>query len=176
MLPAISKVFSRMIIDRIKKGVDRRLRKEQAGFRPGRGTTEQIFILRNILEQANEWRAPIYMHFVDFEKAFDSVHSLWVIMKTYGIPDKISRAVRGICEGFECAVVEENETSEGFQIKTGVKQGCVMSGFLFLLAIDWVMKKTTAGVKRGIRWDFIIALEDIDFADDVVFISSKFQD
>ena len=131
-----------MIIDRIKKGVDRKLRKEQAGFRPGRGTTEQIFILRNILEQANEWRAPIYTHFVDFEKAFDSVHreSLWAIMRSYGIPEKIVGAVRGIYEGFECAVIEENETSEWFQIKTGVKQGCVMSGFLFLLAIDWVMK------------------------------------
>ena len=70
LLPVISKVFCRMIIDRIKKGVDRKLRKEQAGFRSGRGTTEQIFILRTILEQANEWRAPlIYTHFVDFEKA-----------------------------------------------------------------------------------------------------------
>ena len=54
LLPVISKVFSRMIIDRIKKVVDMRLMKEQAGFRPGRGTTEQIFILRNILELENE--------------------------------------------------------------------------------------------------------------------------
>ena len=59
-----------------------------------------------------------------------------------------------------------------------MKQGCVMSGFLFLLAIDWVMKKTctTAGVRRGIRWDFTTALEDLDFADDIVLLSSKFQD
>jgi len=42
--------------------------KEQAGFRSKRSTTEQIFILRNILEQANEWRAGLYVHFVDFEK------------------------------------------------------------------------------------------------------------
>ena len=100
LLPVTSKVFCRMIIDRIMKGVDRKLRKEQAGFRPGRGTTEQIFILRNILEQANEWRAPIYTHFVDFEKAFDSVHreSLW-IMKSYGIPNKIIEAIRGIYQG-----------------------------------------------------------------------------
>ena len=135
LLPVISKVFCRMIIDQIKKGVDRKLRKEYAGFRPGRGTTEQIFALRNILEQANEWRAPIYTHFVDFEKAFDSVHreSLWITMKSYGIAVKIIEAIRGIYQGFECAVIEENETSEWFQIKTGMKKGCVMSDFLFYL-------------------------------------------
>ena len=60
-----------MMLERIKIGIDKKLRKEQAGCRLKRRTTEQIFILRNILEQANEWRAGLYIHFVDFEKAFD---------------------------------------------------------------------------------------------------------
>ena len=86
LLPVISKIFRRMLLERIKKGVDKKLRKEQAGFRPKGSTTEQIFILRNILEQANEWRAGLYAHFVDFEKAFDSLHreSLWNIMRSCG--------------------------------------------------------------------------------------------
>ena len=71
LLPVISKIFCRMLLERIKKGVDKNLRNKQAGFR---STTKQIFILRNILEQANGWRASLYAHFVDFEKAFDSVH------------------------------------------------------------------------------------------------------
>ncbi|XP_076101199.1 uncharacterized protein LOC143070989 [Mytilus galloprovincialis] len=74
LLPVFSKVFCRMLIERIKEGIDKRLRNEQAGFRPKRGTTEQIFILRNILEQTNEWRAALIILFIDFEKAFDSVH------------------------------------------------------------------------------------------------------
>jgi len=45
------------MLERIKIGVDKKLRKEQVGFRPKRSTIEQIFILRNTLEQANEWRA-----------------------------------------------------------------------------------------------------------------------
>ena len=97
-------------------------------------------------------------------------------MKSYGIPIKIIEAIRGIYQGFECAVIEENETSEWFQIKTGVRQGSVVSGFLFLLAIDWVMRKTTVDKRRGIRWDFITSLEDLDSADDIVLLSSKFQD
>ena len=48
MLSIIIKIFGRMLLERIKKGVNKKLRKEQAGFRPNRSTTEQIFILRNI--------------------------------------------------------------------------------------------------------------------------------
>ena len=44
LLPVVSKILGRIIIDRIRKGIDHRLHKEQAGFRSGRGTTEQIFI------------------------------------------------------------------------------------------------------------------------------------
>ena len=84
-------------------GIDHRLRKEQAGFRSGRGTMEQIFILRNILEQVNEWQATLYINFVDFEKAFDSVHrnGLWRIMSQYGIPQKVINIVKVAEHSFE---------------------------------------------------------------------------
>ena len=48
LLPIISKVFCRMMLERIRMGIDNKRRKEQAGFRAKRSTTEQIFILRNI--------------------------------------------------------------------------------------------------------------------------------
>nr|KAG5687784.1 hypothetical protein BaRGS_025678 [Batillaria attramentaria] len=157
-----------------KPGVDHALRKEQAGFRKGRGTVDQIFILRNILEQVNEWNATLYIHFVDFEKAFDSVHrdSLWVIMKNYGIPQKLIQMVKALYENFQCAVIDENETTDPFPVMTGVKQGCCMSGFLFLLVIDWVMRQTVGGERTGIRWNFTTILEDLDFADDIALLSS----
>ena len=52
-----------------------------AGFRKGRGCTDQIFVLRNIIEQCSEWQRELYINFVDFQKAFDSLHreSLWHI-------------------------------------------------------------------------------------------------
>ena len=56
-------------MDRIRCGIDCWLRKEQAGYRKGKGT-KQVFILRNIIEQVNEWQGTLYLNFIDFEKAF----------------------------------------------------------------------------------------------------------
>ena len=72
-------------------------------------------------------------------------------MRCYGTPDKMVRVIKGIYARFECVVVDGSVTSDWFMIKSGVKQGCVMSGFLFLLCLDWVIRKATADKKRGIR-------------------------
>ena len=68
-------------------------------------------------------------------------------------------------------MLDEGEESEWFKVKTGVKQGDVMSGFIFLV-VDWIMRSTTAGNKTGIRWNFTSKLEDLDFADDIALMSS----
>lgn len=51
-----------------------------------------------------------------------------------------------------------------------------MSRFLFLLVIDWVMRKVTTDKKRGIRWNFMTVLEYLDFADEFALLLSKFND
>ena len=52
--------------------------------------------MRNIIEQSYEWQTPLVINFIDFVKAFDSLHrpSLWDIMKAYGMPIKIIRIVQ----------------------------------------------------------------------------------
>ena len=66
------KVLYRIIIDRIKGEVDCMLRKEQAGFRTGRSCIDQIFMLRNIIEQCVEWNSPLFINLVDLKK-------LWIV-------------------------------------------------------------------------------------------------
>ena len=57
---------------------------------------------------------PLVINFIDFEKAFDSLHrpSLWDIMKAYGIPAKIIRIVQLLYQEGECAVLDDGQTSE----------------------------------------------------------------
>lgn len=73
---------------------------------------------------------------------------------------------------FNCAVIDGRERSDWFEIKTGVVQGCNMSELLFLVALDWVMRKTIEDGERGIRWNFTSKLDDLDFADDTALLSS----
>jgi len=93
-------------------------------------------------------------------------------MRSYSIPEKIVKMVKVMYSGSECVVIDGSGVFDWFVIKTGVKQGCCMSGFRFLLVVDWVMRQTTKHGNTGIRWKFNNFLEDLDFADDLALISS----
>ena len=87
-------------------------------------------------------------------------------------PEKLWNTTKQFYDGFKCVVNDGSERSDWFEIKTGVKQGCNMSGILFLIALDWVMRKTLEGGERGIRWNVTSKLDDLDFADDIESLSS----
>ena len=72
-------------------------------------------------------------------------------------------------------VVHEGRLTKEFEVKTGVRQGCLLSPFLFLLAIDWIMKSATTGKKNGIQWTMWKQLDDLDFADDIPLLSHSHQ-
>lgn len=178
LLSLTSKIFSRIILQRTTTAVDTILRQEQAGFRKGRSCIDHIFVLRQILEQSHEWNSPLYLVFVDFEKAFDSLHraSLWRILRHYGIPQKLVNIIQSLYENIECQVIHDNKLTEPFGVDTGVKQGCILSPMLFSLAVDWLMRNVTEGRRQGIQWTLTTVLEDLDYADDLGLLSSRHQD
>ena len=157
----------------MKEAVDPKLQDQQAGFRSNRSCTDQIASLRIILEQSLEWNSPLYINFVDFAKAFDIVdrETLWMLLRHYGVPEKITRIISKSYEGMTCKVVHGSQLTEAFQVETGVKQGCLLSPFLFLLAIDWIMETSTAQKRNGIQWTLWTQLDDLDFADDIALLS-----
>ena len=65
----------------------------------------------------------------------------------------------------------DGQLSEPFQINTGVRQGCLLSPFLFTLAVDWIIKVITKGKKCGVQWTPWLQLDDLDFADDLALMS-----
>ena len=67
LIPTAAKVVGKMIITRIRDGINQQLRGEQAGYRSDRSTTEHIFVLRYIIEQVIVWSSCLYLCFVDFE-------------------------------------------------------------------------------------------------------------
>ncbi|KAI8496360.1 hypothetical protein Bbelb_256590 [Branchiostoma belcheri] len=172
------KVFCAVLLRRLKKAVDSKLREEQAGFRSNRSCTEQIFTLRNIIDQCLEHQTPLVLNFIDFKKAFDSIHraSLWDIAASYGIPEQFVNAFKSLYANSRCCVRTEGGTTDFFDIVTGVRQGCILSPFLFLLTIDFVLRKTTEDGREGVRWREGEKLADLDFADDLALLSENNQD
>ena len=177
LLNMASKVFCRVILERIKIALDEKLREDQVGFRAGRSCTEQIATLRIIIEQSIEWQSSLYINFIDFEKAFDSISRdvLWRLLRHYGLPDKIVTIIRVLYEGFSAQVVHNGQKTQPLDMRTGVRQGCLLSPLLFLVALDWVTR-TAFDRKRGIQWTFTTSLEDLDFADDMALLSHRIQD
>ena len=165
LLSVPSKIFCRILLKRIENAIDSTLREEQAGFRRGRGCMDQIFALRNILEQSLEWNTSLCINFIDFQKAFDSVHreSLWKILQAYGLPPKIINLIKMFYDNFECSIILGNTITEAFPVKSGVRQGCILSPILFLVTIDWVMCQATSLRSRGIQWTIFSHLQDLEF-------------
>ena len=176
LLSVPGKVLNRVILDRMKDAVDHQLRDEQAGFRKNRSCVDQIATLRIIIEQSLEWNSPLYVNFVDYEKAFDSVHreTAWKLLRHHAVPTKLVNIIEKSYSGMTCRVIHDGQLTEQFQIKTGVRQGCLLSPFLFLLAIDWIMRTTTEQRKNGIRWTLWTQLDDLDFADDLALLSHSY--
>ena len=77
---------------------------------------------------------------------------------------------------FKSQVICNTALTDAFSVTTGVKQGCILSPFLFILGIDWVLRQVTSGVRKGIRWTLTSVLEDLDYAEDIVLLAHRHQD
>ena len=124
LLSVPGKVLNRIILERMKGEVDKTLREEQAGFRQDRSCTDQIATLRIIVEQSIEWNSSLYIIFVDYERAFDSLdrETLWKILRHYGVPMKLVNMIKNSYEGMSCRVIHDGQLTKNFEIRTGVRR------------------------------------------------------
>ena len=107
----------------------------QAGFRKGRGTRDHIANIHWIIKKARELQINIYFCFIDYVKAFDCVdhNKLWKIHKEMRIPDHLTCLLRNLYAGQEVTVRTGHGTTDWFQIRKGIFQGCILSSFLLNL-------------------------------------------
>ena len=137
----IKKTLNRMLLNRIQPHLEKVLRDNQNGFRPGRSTTSHILALRRIIEGTKAKNLQATMVFIDFKKAFDSVHRglLMKILRAYGIPDVIVRLIERIYTGTKAKVLTADGVTEVFDILAGVLQGDTLAPYLFIIVIDYIM-------------------------------------
>lgn len=117
------KILSYCILDRIKPISKEILGEYQGGFRPNRSTTGQIFIVRQIFEKIWEFSKNVYVLFIDFKKAYDSIHrpSLFNIMKEFKFPQKLINLTIASLKNAEIKVKIANLTSPSVRVTTRLK-------------------------------------------------------
>ena len=140
----------------------------QACFRKGRGTRDQIANTHWIIEIAREFQKNIYFCFIDYAKAFDCVdhNKLWKILKEMGILDHLTCLLRNLCAGQEATARTGHGTTDWFQIGKGVRQGCILSPYLFNFYAEYIMRnagldEAQAGLKIAGR-----NINNLRYADD----------
>ena len=136
-----SKVMLKIILNRLKPQAEKIIAEEQAGFRAGRSTTEQIFNLRILCEKYLQHQQDIYHVFIDFKKAFDRVWhaALWATMKKYNISTNLIQVIKNLYNKANTAVLFNGSIRDWFRTTVGVRQGCPLSTTLFNIFLERIM-------------------------------------
>ena len=160
-----------MMLFRLRDAADKVLREEHCSFREGRGCVDQIFTLGLIMEKCLSCQTPSVHSFIYYRQAFNSVdrRALEKVLSLYGIGllDKYIKVIIAMYKNNTAELNVGNEVSSWFCIKSGVKQGCVLSPFIWIILIDLVLRST--GKAMGdhiIKWGRKAHL-DLNYTDDL---------
>ena len=147
----------------------------QAGFRKSRGIRYQIANIYWIVEKAREFQKYIYFCFIDYAKAFDYVDhkKLWKTLREMGIPDHLTCLLRNLYGGQEATDRTGHEKTDWFQIGKRVRQGCILSPWLFNLYAEHIrrnagLQEAQAGIKIVRR-----NINNLRYADDTILMAEN---
>ena len=163
------KVMLKIILNRLQPQAEEIIAEEQAGFRAGRSTAEQIFNLRILSEKYLQHQQNLYLIFKDFKKAFDRVwyEALWANMRNYKFNASIIRAIENLYDKAQSAVLFNGSTGEWFRTTVGVRQGCLLSPTLFNIFLERIMCEALDGHEGSVSIGGRL-ITNFRFADDIV--------
>ena len=120
------------------KGV---LAEEQAGFRKNRSTTDQIFIMHEVIKGRKPEKT--FACFNDNNKSYDRLltEGLRKKLKQYGLRGRMWRVLKKMYEKVESCVMINGKSTSFFEIKVGVRQGCTLSPIIFIFFINGLIEE-----------------------------------
>ena len=148
--------------------------KGQAGFRKDFRTTDQVFIMQTLMQQARQSKRKLYTCFVDFKKAFDLVPrcTLWKVLEQRGMKGKVLSSLKAMYSADTACVLTKEGPTALFECGIGVKQGCPASPLLFGLYLDELeeqLEKAAADIDCPRIAEMLLAI--LLFADDIALFS-----
>ena len=135
LLDVVGKLFAKVIQKRLQGVVEDVVSDSQCGFRKGRGCTDMIFCMRQLVEKTREHNSKVFMLFVDLKKAYDSIphQALWLVLQKYGIPLVIINLIQSLHEGTKAEVSVSGGTTPAIEVNNGLRQGCTIAPTFFNL-------------------------------------------
>ena len=172
-----SKVLLKLIVKRLVVRLNEEISEEQAGFRPGKGTRDQMMNLKMVLKKNRERDNDVFLCFIDYSKAFDIVaHDFfWNDMKKMGFPTHIILLIKALYDQQRGAVRTSYGLTEWLEIGQRVRQGCIISPHLFNIYVETIMRNTFENFKvsdcaGGHK------VTNLRYADDVVLIAGSLEE
>ena len=160
----VLKVVERILEDIIRDVVN--VNDMQFEFMPGCGTTDPIFISRQIQEKYIGKNRNLYFAFVDLEKAFERVPRkvLWWALRKVGIPEWIVRVVQIMYQNTRSRVRIKNSYSDVFCVQVGLHQGSVLSPVLFTMVLEALSREFQTGCPRNLLYadNFVIIADTMN--------------
>ena len=176
LLSIISKIYSHILNARLTEWIEnnKMIGESQAGFRRNYSTVDHIFTLFALIQKQLSYHRKLYVAFIDFRKAFDSVDrsKLWVVIKKYGIKGKMYRSLTSMYNVVKARVRVGGDLTDFFLCPVGLKQGEICSPVLFSLFINELSNEIIKNGKHGIQMiPDLLEIFILLFADDVILIS-----
>ncbi|GBP07065.1 LINE-1 retrotransposable element ORF2 protein [Eumeta japonica] len=168
LISNIYKVFAKVILDRISVRLEENQPVEQAGFRKDYSTIDHIHTIKQLLQKYHEYNKTIYLAFIDYSKAFDSLkhESVWQSLKEQGIRNAYINIIKNIYRESKACIRLES-TGDVFPINRGVRQE-THSPKLFTAVLEQMFRK--------LNWEHLgliingARLNHLRFADDLVIM------
>ena len=174
-----------MLCGRIKQRIIAQQSVDQAAYRQGFSTEDNLLSLTLLLESCDEWNFPLWLGLVDFEKAFDTVEHapLWNALHELGVQPEYVDLLKDLYRRQESTVLAGKE-SRPFALERGVKQGDPVSSLLFLAVMEIIFRRLKKRWKdlnlRRIGSYYGVVVDDpqdpltnFRFADDVLLVASS---
>lgn len=177
LLSVFSKIYTSVLNRRITFYVNMydKITECQAGFREGYSTVDNAFILNAFVDKyLNKKKGKLYVAFVDFKKAFDSVHreKLWHVLRNAGISGHLYQSIQSIYKSVQSCVRANSSLTNFFGCPIGLKQGCLLSPVLFSIFINELADKLSGSGIKGLQFfPEIIEILMLMFADDIALLS-----
>ena len=141
LLSVLYKLFTKIITKRIEKVLDSNQPREQAGFRSGFSTNDHLQVVNQVIEKTSEFKKPLCMAFIDYEKAFDSVEIPAVMraLRKQGIEESYVQILEDIYKD-GAITIRLHKDSVKIPVMKGVRQGDTTSPKLFTATLEEIFK------------------------------------